>query len=209
GATLTPAGVLGRAVVNWTPTADDVGRYTVLVQVADGGNGGAGAPLGDQQTFTLVVRTSNQAPVWLPAGNPSVPEGQPFSVRFQALDPDGDALTYSASNLPVGAQLDPATGILSWTPGLSQVGKYTGIVLAASDGNQTSTQTITLTVTPVNEAPIFLPLADQSGREGAALQFTLAAADPDGDPLTYGVTGLPAGAAFNAKSGRFQWTPGY
>src|SRR5581483_8444303 len=100
-------------------------------------NGGAGQPLGDQQAFTLVVRTSNQAPVWLPAGNPSVQAGQPLSVPFGAVDPDGDALTYSAVNLPAGAQLNPATGILSWAPGLAQVGKHTGIVLKATDGNLT------------------------------------------------------------------------
>src|SRR5262249_53871652 len=47
GATLTPSSVYGRATVTWTPTAADVGRYSVLVTVTDDGNGDAAKALGD------------------------------------------------------------------------------------------------------------------------------------------------------------------
>ncbi|HEX4609016.1 MAG TPA: putative Ig domain-containing protein, partial [Urbifossiella sp.] len=210
GATITPSGVYGQAVITWTPTAADVGADAVLVAVTDGGNGDPTRALTDRRAFTLVVRTSDQPPVWLPPGGLSAPEGRPFSTQFQAVDPDGDPLTYAATNLPVGAALDPVTGVLSWTPGLFQVGTYAGVVLSATDGNQVVTQTVTLTVTAVNEPPHFIPLTAQSGREGTALQFTVAAEDPNTDPLTYSVAaGLPAGATFDGRTGRFQWAPGY
>jgi hypothetical protein len=104
-------------VVNWTPTAADLGKYTVLVKVADSGNGVATNVLHDQQTLTLNVRTSNQAPAWVSAGDQTIPEGQTLTARVQAVDPDSDQVTYSASNLPVGAKLDPITGIANaWDP---------------------------------------------------------------------------------------------
>ncbi|MEZ0230342.1 MAG: hypothetical protein ACAI25_17095, partial [Planctomycetota bacterium] len=34
-------------------------------------------------------------------------------------DPDGDALVFSSKKLPPGAELDPATGMLRWTPNYS------------------------------------------------------------------------------------------
>ena len=73
--------------------------------------------------------------VWVSQGTLTAPEGQPFAAPLLAVDPDNDVVSYSAANLPVGAQLDPVTGILSWTPNFVQVGKYDGIILTASDGN--------------------------------------------------------------------------
>src|SRR5205814_7881520 len=107
------------------------------------------------------VRGSNAAPVLAPVGDRSVAVGQLLSVALAATDPDGDAITYTATNLPAGARLDPASGVLSWTPGLFQAGTYGGIVLTAGDGNRSASTTITITATPVNQAPILVPLAPQ------------------------------------------------
>src|SRR5262249_3957644 len=114
GATLTPASVYGQAAINWTPTAGDVGRYTIVVTVADNGNGDHTLVLTDQQTFTIVVRPGNQAPVLLPVGDQTVPAGQALTVPLQATDPENDPITDSATNLPIGAKLDPIAGILTW-----------------------------------------------------------------------------------------------
>ncbi|MGA2035933.1 MAG: putative Ig domain-containing protein, partial [Thermoguttaceae bacterium] len=210
GASLTLNGIYGQAVVSWTPKAADAGTDTVFFQVSDGMNGGAGPVLTDQQTMHLVVRATDAAPVLLPISNQTLAAGQPLTIRVRATDPDGDALTYAASNLPLGAALDPTTGVLSWTPNLFQAGTYKGIVLSASDGNLAATATISITVTPVNQPPVIVPLAPQSGEENSPLQFTLAANDPNGYALTFAVvSGMPAGGQFHSATGKFQWTPNY
>ncbi|MGA2068563.1 MAG: CARDB domain-containing protein, partial [Thermoguttaceae bacterium] len=210
GATLTPSSVYGQAVVAWTPAAAAAGTYTVSFQVADDMNGGAGPVLTNQQTIHVVVRATDSAPVLLPISNPTVAAGQPLTLPVQATDPDGDSLTYTAGNLPLGAALDPTTGVLSWTPNLFQAGTYNGIVLSASDGYLAATATISITVTPVNQPPILVPLPPQGGQEASPLQFTLAANDPNGATLTYSVvSGMPAGAVLNPLTGKFQWTPTY
>ena len=66
----------------------------------------------------------NQAPVI-----PDLPvyrtyPGYPIQFPINAKDPEGGALAYAGTNLPDGAQLDPATGILSWMPGPDQLGPF-------------------------------------------------------------------------------------
>src|SRR5262249_38637121 len=144
---LTPGAVYGTAVLGGTPGGDDIGTYDVTVSVADGGNGDSTRAVSDQRTFHLVVRASNAAPVLPPVGNLTMPEAQTKPVALSATDGDGDALTYSAANIPPFAALDPATGILTLTPNFLQAGVYPGIVLSVTDGNRTVSQTIALTVT--------------------------------------------------------------
>jgi len=210
GATLTPSSTYGDAVVTWTPALGDVGRSTVVFQVADNGNGNPADVLSDQRSINLIVRLTDQAPVLLPVGEQTVAQGQTLTVPLQATDPDGDSLLYSAANLPVGATFDPVAGVLTWTPNLFQSGTFNNIILSVSDGNLTASSTLTIDVTAINQAPVLVPLVEQDGREGTPLQFTLAAADPDGDTLTYSaISGLPAGAQFKTMTGQFNWTPTY
>jgi PKD repeat protein len=130
-----------------------------------------------------------------------------------ATDPDGDALTYSASGLPAGATFDPATKQFSWTPDYTQAGDYT-VTFTASDGTNSyslsGTKTVSISVADVDRPPVFAPGGEsQSVDENRELSFTVEAADPDGDGLTYSAAGLPAGATFDPATRTFSWTPGY
>jgi hypothetical protein len=57
--------------------------------------------------------------------------------------------------------------------------------------------------------PIFQPIDDCSVQEGQFLTFTVYADAVDGAPVTYRCLNLPAGAAVDAGSGVFSWTPTY
>jgi hypothetical protein len=48
--------------------------------------------------------------------------GHSGAIHMPASDRDGETLAFSSSALPVGATLDPATGVFTWTPGLGQLG---------------------------------------------------------------------------------------
>ncbi|AMN47473.1 hypothetical protein ACG33_10235 [Steroidobacter denitrificans] len=60
--------------------------------------------------------------------------GQSYSFQPTARDADGDALTFTVSNLPSWASFDAATGRLTGTPGSADVGIYSGIRIQVSDG---------------------------------------------------------------------------
>jgi lamin tail-like protein/Big-like domain-containing protein/CotH protein len=58
-----------------------------------------------------------------------------------------------------------------------------------------------------NRAPNITPIGDKYVILGQTLQFQVLATDPDGDSLTYSMSGAPAGATIGQSSGIFQFTP--
>jgi len=70
-----------------------------------------------------------------------------FMLRAPSLDPP--ATTFRGTNLPAGALLDP-TGIFHWSPAANQAGGYPGVHLEATDGTQTVSEDVTITVTEAN-----------------------------------------------------------
>lgn len=149
----------------------------------------------------------NQPPVLDPIGDKSVTEGDLLEFVVSGGDPDGDAVTYSASNLPEGATFDAATGAFSWTPGYAQAGAYSGIRFEVDDGELSHHEEITITVEDRNRAPVLESVGDRSVNQGQELRVVLRGSDPDGDKLTYSASNLPSGAIFYAATGEFAWVP--
>jgi hypothetical protein len=153
---------------------------------------------------------SNHAPVIEPVGDQSVTETKTLTFVVRATDADGDALTYSAPNLPAGASFDPGTRTFTWTPASGQKGTYS-VGFSVNDGKVTVSRTVKITVTepapPENQGPTLARVDDQSVDENASLSFSLSASDPDGDSLTFAATGLPTGANF--ENGTFSWVPAF
>ena len=60
--------------------------------------------------------------------------GTAYAFQPVASDPNGDVLTYSISGKPSWATFSTASGALTGTPTVAQVGAYSGIVITVSDG---------------------------------------------------------------------------
>lgn len=135
-------------------------------------------------------------------------------------DIDGDALMLTAglangAALPVWLQFDAATGTFSGQPPTDENFDLR-VVVIASDGTETVEQDFTLTITPVNDAPVAtqqLPVFEvEEGETGAVTLPSDLFTDADGDFI-----GLSARAAdgtdlddwivFNAISGTFMVAP--
>ena len=56
-----------------------------------------------------------------------------------------------------------------------------------------------------NDAPVLQRIGDQGVPKGGTLTLELVASDPNGDPLTYSVSGNPAGSSLSGTT--FLWTP--
>ncbi|MGW5054088.1 S8 family serine peptidase [Actinokineospora sp. NPDC004072] len=89
------------------------GEWTVRVR-------GYNVPRGPQP-FALVVDgplapAGNANPVLTDPGAQQAEVGVPVSLPIQATDPDGDALTFTASGLPAGLAINAATGLVTGTP---------------------------------------------------------------------------------------------
>lgn len=179
----------------WTPSQNQVGTHQVTFRATDG-------RLSDAQTVTITVEGSHGRPTLAAIGNKSVDENATLTFSISASDPDGDPITYSVTGLPSGASFSSRT--FRWTPAHGQAGNYQ-VTFIASDGQNQDSQTITITVIKVNRAPVLSEIGDRSVDQDHALTFNVTASDPDGDPIAYSASGLPAGATL--AGGTFSWTP--
>lgn len=82
--------------------------------------------------------SGNRAPVISGRSPPEAQADEHFDFRPNANDPEGDRLVFSISNKPVWAKFNPETGRLQGTPGVGDVGIYTGITIIVSDGQSSS-----------------------------------------------------------------------
>jgi Ca2+-binding RTX toxin-like protein len=212
----------------FTGTPDDaqVGSLDLKVTATDTGT------LSAADTFTLTVTNVNEVPtVAAPLTDQQATEDAPFTFVVQTstfADVDqlhGDQLTYSATRedgtaLPSWLSFDATTRTFSGIPLNSDVGTLALRVTATDIGNLSVSDTFSLTVTNVNDAPtVAAPLADQTGNEDEPFSFTIAAntfADADlihGDVLTYSATladgsTLPTWLSFNPTTRTLSGTPG-
>lgn len=139
-----------------------------------------------------VVPSLNQAPVLAEIGDQLVAEGSTLDVGIAATDPDGDAITLSATGLPAFTSFTDntdGTGTLSLAPDYDDEGVYYGVEIMASDGVLSDSETITITVLGVNRVPVADAGADQTVIVGTLVALDGSGSfDLDAEPLSYAWT---------------------
>jgi hypothetical protein len=101
-----------------------------------GGSGGASAPSAATPTPAPVSAPPvvvNRAPTMNGDAVAQVRVGADYLFQPISDDADGDALTFTASNLPPWAEIDAASGRISGRPVLSDVGEYEAITITVAD----------------------------------------------------------------------------
>jgi len=125
---------------SWTPDYTQSGIYPgIHFQVTDN-------DLSSFKDVTIIVMNVNRQPLLGSIGNKSISENQLLQFKIEASDPDGDTLTYSASNLPSGAEFNIVTQIFSWIPISGQAGVYADVHFTVSDGPSNASEDIAITV---------------------------------------------------------------
>ncbi|UXX79907.1 Ig-like domain-containing protein [Reichenbachiella carrageenanivorans] len=102
--------------------------------------------------FTFDDSDANKAPVLAAVGDQEVQQGESPTVVLSGSDLDGEnsALVFSANNLPSFASItnnDDGTADLAISPLEEHVGVYPNVEIIVSDGEDTDTEIITITVT--------------------------------------------------------------
>jgi hypothetical protein len=150
---------------------------------------------------------NNYSPVLTLIGDKTVNEGSSLNFNLIASDKNGDTLTYAADGLPMGAQVNPTTGVFTWTPTYSQSGVYPVTFNVRDDYGGTDSISITITVNNINQPPVLSAIGNKTVTEVSLLSFVISATDADGDALIYTTSLLPTGASFNTATKTFSWTP--
>ncbi len=208
--------IAANGTLTFTPAANANGSVTVTVSVTDsGGTANGGVATSSPQTFTITVTSVNDAPSFTTLGNQSVLEDAGaqtvpgFAIAAPGGGPDeaGQTFTYGVSNNNNALfSVQPAiaaNGTLIFTPAANANGSVTVTVSVTDSGgtanggvDTSGTQTFTINVTSVNDAPSFTTLGNQSVLEDAGAQtvpgFAIAAPgggpDEAGQTFTYGVS---------------------
>ena len=83
-------------------------------------------------------KASNQAPTVTGTPMTCMTEGNQYEFNPTARDPEGDALSFSITNMPVWSNFSTSNGRLLGTPGAGDVGLYQNIRISVSDGQNSA-----------------------------------------------------------------------
>ena len=179
--------------------------YDVTVQATDAAGNKT------SRTYVISVGDVNEAPS---AGGPLA-----FTTREDRLleevatgfsDPDqGDTLAYVVSrSAQNGIVQMTATGAFTYRPNANFNGADTFEVSVTDRGGLTAKKVVTITVDPVNDAPVVVATQTILGVEDKTAAGAVAATDVDGDPLSYRVSAQGAhGTAAIDPAGAFIYRP--
>jgi hypothetical protein len=218
GATVTPTTALNpnqslphTFTYCWTPSgADEDSTTTVLFSASDTGT----PQLAAQATLTIKVKKGKPPTLTItPATSPAVVnENATISFTVQASDAE-TGIQSIVSTVPPFCQVttvSPTERKVVCTPPSSEAGKSFTLTFEATDQDgvpKKATASIVLEVKRLNRVPVWPTTAAQTLPHGVAYTRTFQATDPDGDTLTYSVTGLPTGAVLDTQTGKLTWTP--
>ncbi|MFZ5987290.1 MAG: putative Ig domain-containing protein, partial [Bacillota bacterium] len=151
-------------------------------QLGDGTNTNKNIPVQTEETL-------NNPPSIGFIGDKTVDEGSLLEFGINAIDLDGDSLTYSVPILPYGAAFDPVLRIFSWIPDYTQAGVYF-VSFEVKDALTSSILTIMITVNNVNQPPKAnageeITVEATSSKGAQVILNGSYSFDPDGDDLVY------------------------
>jgi hypothetical protein len=201
----TGASINTNGLITWTPSeAQGPGSYAITTIVSDGS-------LNATNSFTVTVNEANTAPVLPVQTNRTVAELTLLSVTNAATDSDlpANLLTYQLLAPPGGATID-TNGVITWMPSEAQ-GPGTNLITTIVTDNGvpplSATNSFTVIVNEVNNAPVLPVQTNRTINELAALTVTNTATDSDlpANLLSYQLVG-PSGATIDT-SGVITWTP--
>lgn len=151
-------------------------------------------------TTRVRARRVSNAPPTATAASATTAEETALPLTLTGADADGDPLSVVVQAQPTHGTLSGTPPMLTYTPALNYAGPDS-FTFTASDGLATSSPaTVTLTVTPVNDAPTAQPQT-VSTAEDTALPVTLVGSDVEGDSLTYPVVAAPSNGSLVTDGG--------
>ncbi|HIF9233445.1 TPA: Ig-like domain-containing protein, partial [Photobacterium damselae] len=162
----------------YVPNPDFNGEDSFTV-VVDDGNGGS-----DTITVTVNVTPVNDAPVGEDV-SAETPEDTAVTGQLTATDVDGDNLTFKPGSDPTNGQVTVnPDGSWEYVPNTDFNGEDSFTVVVDDGNGGTDTITVTVNVTPVNDAPVGENVSAET-QEETAVTGQLTATDVDGDNLTF------------------------
>ena len=156
--------------------------------------------------MVIQVTAVNDAPV-ASAQSLSTPENTALPITLAGSDPEGYAVTYQVSGTPGHGTLTGTAPNLTYTPTTYyNGGDSLSFTVTDSEGVVSPAATVSITVTPVNQAPVALNRS-LPVTLNTATAIVLTGSDVDNDPLTYTVLSQPAHGVLTGTAPNLTYTP--
>ena len=157
-------------------------------------------------TVKLAIIPVNDAPV---AKDDAISLDEDTNITIEPLtndtDVDGDTLSIKSFTQPKHGTLTQKENTLVYAPNKDYNGEDSfGYTL--TDGNATAKANITLTITPVNDAPIAQE-GSQTLNEDTPTPIVFPAHDVDGDALQFAIHDNPKHGSLREQGGQWVYTP--
>jgi hypothetical protein len=189
-----------RQAINWS------GNLTILINATDGSNF---TKISDP--INITVTNVNDGPVITSIPPTNVSVGKMFRYNYTLVDSDSTSLTVWLEKAPSRMDLDKTNRSISWTPGVTDIGKHT-FVLKVSDGTLEAQQNISIIVrssggSGTNHAPRVQNITNKTVMVGDNLTVQVTAYDPDQDLIEFTLVNGPTNLTINATTGTMAWQP--
>jgi gliding motility-associated-like protein len=156
-------------------------------------------------TVSITVTAVNDAPV-ASAQSVTTAEDVAKAITLAGADADGNALTYIIVASPAHGSLSGSGANRTYTPASNYNGPD-NFTFKVNDGTVNSnTATVTITVTAVNDAPV-ANSQNVNYVQNTAKGIVLTGSDPESDPITFAIIGLPANGILTGSAPNVTYTP--
>ncbi len=161
---------------------------------------------GNQASASVTVVQPNTAPV-AQNQNVNVSEDTPTTITLAASDAQNDPLIFTISSPPLHGTLTGTVPNIIYTPASNYSGPDS-FTFQVSDGifSSASPGTVSITVSPVNDAPV-ANNQNVSTAEDVAKLITLSSSDVDGGAPTYTVLTSPLHGVLSGSGATITYTP--
>ena len=139
---------------------------------------------------TISVTAVNDVPV-VSALEYTLDEAGSQVLAFVSTDAESDSVTYSVSTDPTNGTVVSSEGVFTYTHNGSESTTDTFQYIANDGTGNSQPVSVTITVTPVNDAPT-VTAGTISLNEGSNSSITLSASDAEGDAMTYAIATAPS-----------------
>jgi hypothetical protein len=156
-------------------------------------------------TWSFTTTHPNQAPVANTSSTTTL-EDTAKAITLTASDPENDPLTYAIVGQPAHGTLSGAAPNVTYTPAVNYNGPDSFTFRANDGAADSNTATVSVTVTPVNDAPV-ANAQSVTTAEDTARAITLTASDVDGGTLSYSIVSGPAHGTVSGTAPNVTYTP--
>lgn len=192
--------------LNWSipESAGDMQSSVELVVVDEAGN---------ETRKSFALSTTSIAPENISPRIVSRPRftatlSREWAYRAEAVDANGDELSYSLIDAPEGMTIDPL-GVVRWHVPPTAPNEVNVIIEVADRRGLPTIQEFSLNIESnvSNSAPVISSLPPQRAVTGAIYRYTSEARDLDNDSVTWALDSMPSGMSIDSGTGEIRWMP--